>query len=151
MEWQQTGADSLLIHLENAGDVEEMLALMGEAGPTESEQSYDLRMKLHELKNNATVHAQQASLFDEDNKPEAVHASVPAPSATPWSGTTAQDWALAHTSAEVTKEWDAGYSAGWRGDEIVTLKSPLYLLAYEQGRTARESHNERFPAADGNR
>lgn len=37
------------------------------------------------------------------------------------------------------KEYNLGFSAGWRGDELVTPKSRDYRLGYESGTTGRES------------
>lgn len=143
-------ASQLLIHVEDESDVDELLGLIGEADRPESDQSYDLRRALHSLKERYLAHRQQASLFDPADRPDTVLASAPAPSAPPWGGTSAEEWALAHSSSEVTSEWDDGYAAGWRGDEIVTLKSPLYVFAYEQGQVARQAQRERYQSADGN-
>lgn len=33
-----------------------------------------------------------------------------------------------------------GWKAGWRGDEIVTEKSTIYMEWYEIGRAEREAH-----------
>lgn len=38
-------------------------------------------------------------------------------------------------------EYDAGFEAGFRGDELVTEKSRLYMSGYDAGRAAKHIHN----------
>lgn len=141
MKWIETVDGQTLLHVENEADVDALLGFIGEGETPHDDKSYDLRIKLHELKDRYKALREQPSLFDSS---EQSVPAVPILPATPTLHSTALLWSLEHTREEVTNEWESGYQAGWRGDELVTEKSPAYLFAYEQGQVGRQAYDERF-------
>ena len=136
------------IYLETEADIDVVLGLIGEGPAQDDDRSIEFRDAIGAAKQTFVTLREQASLFDVGNKPETVRATASVPIQLEASGydfpPSAVEWATDRSRIEVTAEWDAGYGAGWRGDELVTEKSPFYLFAYEQGQTGRQAYDERF-------
>lgn len=145
----------LVICAESKKDILVILGLIGEAPKVSDDDEVDFRDAIHQAHDHWLHLEKQASLFDADSKPETVRATASVPAQLAASGydfsPSAVEWAMDRTTAEVTEEWDAGYGSGWRGDELVTEKSAMYLFAYEQGKVGRQAYDERYPSVEGDR
>lgn len=143
----------LVICAETKKDILVILGLIGEAPKVSDDDEVDFRDAIHQAHDHWLHLEKQASLFDADSKPPTVRATASvAPAMSAYDvPPSAIAWGMEHSQSEITKEWEAGYQAGWRGDELVTEKSPLYLFAYEQGQTGRQAYNDRYPSVEGDR
>jgi hypothetical protein len=138
--------EGLDIYLESEEDIDAVLGLIGEGPAQDNDLSIEFRDAIGEAKRVFQQLRDQPTLFDETNRPPTVQGRASVIDGLPameWPES-AMDWAEIHGPAVTKAEWDEGFNAGWRGDELVTPKSSLYMFAYEQGQVNREAFEERF-------